>query len=462
MPSIVLPAFGGRFFANCNDNDTNCEYDFITFNFYQSMFLTLGGAMAFIFAGFIGSLSDSLGRKPFLLMATFFNLLTYSLLILRPSIWIYWILTTLTTGFFGNITTLSALETSYIDDITLPDQKLIGFTIAIGFMASAILIGSLIATTITVIFDILMIFIVMAAAYLILTIYTLIFLPETIKYKTKFICKQRWNIIKPLFYLTSNPIILWISIISMLISVGPISIAVLLVYLNDQINVNNDDQSAVVNLSVFATLSLSSGICAGFIVPILKSKCNISNISLCIIGILMMIIANLLFSIIAFITDENGDNSHIFIYCIALIVFATVWNGGLAFVFPATRSIVALTINQKQKGVAFGIVRAYGSITSIIAPFTFGLGYNYTKEYLNFPSLIFYVIAGLLFIALIVVICPLRRAVKELQKNNIKYSFSAEIMEQSALLMDKTTEYEHSKTVNSYDGSIEITANTVK
>eukprot|EP01084_Bolivina_argentea_P149456 261085_1 len=463
MPTIIMPAFGGRYFSNdcSNNNDDTCDYDYTTYNLYNSIFTSSRGFLGFIFAGFIGSLSDSFGRKAFLAMATSLKLITYILMSINPMIWIYWTFSTVIIGIFGNIQVLSALETAYIDDITTPNQKTIGFTIVTAFMSCSLLIGNGITAAITILLDIKNVFRVMAILYFMLLAYEFFWLPESLKNKVKFSykLKRNWNVFKPLCYITSNPVILWICIINVLISIAPISMSVILVYLNDQMNINNDDISVEVNIIVFATMSISALICAGLIAPFLKSKCKIKDINLAIIGSVMLIASPCVFSIISFIVDSESNNNDVFIYCVVIIVIASILLGGLAFVFPALSAIVSKYIHPKQRGIAFGIVRSYQSITTIFGPFSMGYGYNVSKD-IDFPSLIFYVMAGLLFIGFIIMIGPLRRIVEKLEETGEQYSFP--ISSEDTFLMNKVTlndsiysdddkVIECTKTINSYD-----------
>ena len=70
--------------------------------------------------------------------------------------------------------------------------------------------------------------------------------------------------------------------------------------------------------------------------------------------------------------------------------------------------------------MAFGIMNSCAGVTAIIAPFTFGYGYNVSKS-MGLPSLMLYIIAGLQCTALLILVIPLRLALKRMSegaKNN--------------------------------------------
>ena len=83
MPSVFMSAYGAEWFSIHGDNGPGVGYNYTKWTFYSSLFLSLRGVIAFLFAGFIGRLSDKYGRKPFL-----FTLITNSLPII-PLIFVY-------------------------------------------------------------------------------------------------------------------------------------------------------------------------------------------------------------------------------------------------------------------------------------------------------------------------------------------------------------------------------------
>ncbi len=109
--------------------------------------------------------------------------------------------------------------------------------------------------------------------------------------------------------------------------------------------------------------------------------------------------------------------------CLLFIIFGAVF-GGLKVLFTASvRGILTKYIDSKQHGIAIGILQSCVSLTVVYGPFTFGYGYNVSRDKLNLPSLIFYVWIGLLFICLWILIFPLRSLINKLKGTDTIYSF---------------------------------------
>ncbi len=90
MPLIILPAYGAKWMANCSDNDTECEYDYIKFNFYNSIFISCRGVLAFMFSAFIGMLSDSFGRKIMICLQAISAALISTMMVFNSGMWVFW------------------------------------------------------------------------------------------------------------------------------------------------------------------------------------------------------------------------------------------------------------------------------------------------------------------------------------------------------------------------------------
>eukprot|EP01084_Bolivina_argentea_P183192 316158_1 len=441
MQDMIMPAFGGRFFSeNCNnDNNTDCDYNYTTYNLYDSIFGSIRGLIGFLMSGALGAASDHYGRKPFLLITTVLALINFASMSFLLNIWIYWALITLQRGLFGNTQILSFLETAYIDDITHKHQKTVAFTIIAGCMSFCLLIGSGSASFITSMWNIWTVFVFMAVIYCFLTIYVLFFLKESRNQKhmhTYTNKKRNRNPLKPLTYITKHPIIFWLVIVGVITSVSTMSLSVMLVYLNDQINVNNDANSTMLNLGVYGTMAISCLIVAGFIVPCLKThKCSFAtDINLIIIGTVFLSLSSLSISIISFITNDDSNNSNVMIYCIVIIIVSSSFLGGIAFVHPASSSIISKTVNRNERGMVFGIRRAYTAMMSIVGPFALGYGYNVSKQYLDFPSLIWYIVACLQIISLLIAVGPLKSNIKKYEGMDETFSFLSRDDDQNILL----------------------------
>ena len=182
---VVMPSFGAAFFANCDETDDDCNFDFVQFNFWNSLTLSLQGLMGFLFVGFIGLLSDCYGRKPFILMDVGIRCINYSILALLGNLWI-WFSFVIIGGLFTSSQALNAIMTAYVSD-TISDQNLktVGFSIVLAILALNALSGTGLSTLISVIWDARMVFAVMAIGFGVAAMYCIFLMQETVSDKNK-------------------------------------------------------------------------------------------------------------------------------------------------------------------------------------------------------------------------------------------------------------------------------------
>ena len=422
---VVMPSFGASWFAGCNEDDNDCEFDYIQYNFWQSLILSIRGLLGFLFSGFIGLLSDSFGRKPFILMDVSILCVNYLILSLFGNLWTWFGLWALN-GLFSTSQALNAIMTAYISDI-IPAQNLltIGFSIILAILALSILIGTGCGAVISVIWNANTVFYTMSVGFGIAGLYCIIFMEETVKgdKKQKFNRNLIKNPFKPLTYINSHKLILYLGITAFFSQMITSSIGVTVIYINDQMNINESNKSVIMNMILFLSMSISGIIIAGFIVPFLKKSSSfVKDVHLIIGAFIILIIATFIFGILSFITDENGNNDDVEVYCIIIVATGSILLGAYALLETTIKSIIAQFVNENEQGLSFGVIQAMQNLMIIFGPFCFGYGYNLSKNELKFPSLLYFVVGIMLFLALFVAFGPLRRVINELEESKEKIS----------------------------------------
>lgn len=122
-PFIVL--YGAQYFADCltkNGREAipNCQPDYSTYNFYMTMFVSIEASLSFLTSGFMGKLSDSFGRKPFLIITVLAYMIPRTMMIFYVNFWVYWVLSLGQALYSGFIPIVSK---GYIADI-FPDKNM--------------------------------------------------------------------------------------------------------------------------------------------------------------------------------------------------------------------------------------------------------------------------------------------------------------------------------------------------
>ena len=453
--AVVMPAYGAAWFAGCDESDDDCNFDYTKYNFWHSLTISLRGLLGFLFAGFVGSLSDSYGRKPFILIQILICCVNYATLAIFGNL-LTWFILNGVDGLFSSSQALNATMTAYVSD-TISDQNLktIGFSIVLAILALNVLLGTGLGALISIIWNAETVFVVEAIGFGIAALYCLVLMPETVSDENGNKRRLNWNSLKnpfePLTYINSHPLILYLGLTAFFSQMITSSIAVTIIYINDQMNINESNLSVIMNMLLFLSMSISGIVIAGFIVPCLKTKVNTKDVTLIIGSFSILIVSSLVFSILSFITDKNGDNSDVEVYCIIIVVGGSILLGSYALLETTIKSIIGQFVNDNEQGVAFGVIQAMQNLMIVIGPFTFGYGYNLIDEELGFPALLYFIISGLLFIALFVAIGPLRRIVNKLEESNEKFSIikSKDTNDDttSLLEMDATEAYSVDKSV---------------
>ena len=126
MPSVFMPAYGAEWFAGCTDSDEDCDFDYTSYQFYQSLFMSIRGLVSFLFAGFIGRASDAYGRKIFLILNVVFSFLPYIPLLFVYNLWPYFFFYVLM-GLNGSNNSATPVMAAYISDSLPPHLRTVGY-----------------------------------------------------------------------------------------------------------------------------------------------------------------------------------------------------------------------------------------------------------------------------------------------------------------------------------------------
>ena len=403
MLQVFLVPYGAAYFGNCdvnsdeNDND-ECKFDYDEWVFWDSLSLTIMGAVSFLFSGFLGRASDSFGRKIFLLLTFMVGLINRGIMVFTDNLMIFLALRGLY-GINGGRDAQTPVMNAYYADILPPYLKTLGFGLSYGIAGIMLFLGAAIATSISLLYKTSFNWTAISMVYILAILYCLLFIKESLSMKNRkpFSCKN-FNPIRPLLHVTDNKIVLWVSVIQFLISLpqGGI-IGIILVYLSDSMNINDDRESSIINAIFLVSMGSSGIICTGIILPILKRRFN--DLTIAEIGIYGSILSQLIFASFYYIPE------------IPIIIAGGLLYFSVGISNAAIFAILTKYLSVKEQGQGFGIVQSYRAITTIIAPFAFGAGYRNAKK-LGYPSLPFVASALIISSALIFTRCTLKKQMK--------------------------------------------------
>ena len=178
--AVVILSYCAAWFADCDESDDDCNFDYVKFNFWNSITGSLRGLLGFLFSAFIESLTDSNCRKPFLLMPIVISSINYTTLSISGNLVIYFVLVGIK-GLFTSSGALNSIMTAHVSDtISNQDLKTIGFSIALAMLALNVLIGVGLGTVISITWNTDYVFIVMSIGYGICGLSCLLVMAETV------------------------------------------------------------------------------------------------------------------------------------------------------------------------------------------------------------------------------------------------------------------------------------------
>jgi DHA1 family tetracycline resistance protein-like MFS transporter len=318
-------------------------HDISKASIYAGLLTFLYATMQFIFAPFIGSLSDKYGRRPVLLISLFGFGLDYLFLAFAPSILFLFIGRAISGVAGASVTTATAYIADISDDTNRAQNfGMVGAAFGIGFIIGPMLGGVLGE------FGPRVPFLVAAGLALINTLYGYFVLPESLdkEHRRNFEWK-RANPLGALSHFKKYP-----AVIGLVVALAFIYLAAHAVQSN----------WSFANIEKFNWTPKTIGLSLG------------------LVGLLVSLVQGLL---IRYINPRLGNEKSVYIglllYATGLVLFAFATSTWMMFVFlvpyclggiagPALQSIISAHVPKNEQGELQGSLTSVMSVTSIIGP----------------------------------------------------------------------------------------------
>eukprot|EP01084_Bolivina_argentea_P261681 442327_1 len=425
--TLVIPLFGAQWFGNCLIQNgfsvqiiKGCEPDYVKYNLYFTFFGSLGGLTSFLFSSFIGRLTDTFGRKIFILIGIIFWMIPRVTIIFYINFALYWGLGLLADTNGGD-QILPALKAA-LSDILSPNDRIIAFGFIHGAMGTGILMGAGVAIGIAQLLDNYTVLIVSAIQYIILLFYVICFISETIDINHNRVpmSKKVWsNPFKPLTLICHNQFIFYMSLITFFCSLVEAGVmSSLFAYIGHTLELHDDGKAAMVfgiYVSIISIVVVPVSVC---LLPFLKRQ-NVHYAHIIVISLCFRICSLVL---LAFVSLEF---SYIEVKEYILYASAVLHGAGL-FGFAVLEGIVSEFVAMDCRGIAFGIVTSYKGIAGIFGPFAFGLMFT---ELSDTPISSLFIFVGILIaiIAIIFILIPLKRLLNKIEPQTIEIRLKEDI-----------------------------------
>lgn len=304
MPDIIAPVIGKHYFG-----DTG------TYSYWNGIFTSLSGVLGFLFQGYIGQLSDIIGRKKMMIIIWFAMFLSTWWLTFTRNAWVYLALMPISemNGSFGGIPTV--LQAS-LADVIYPTHRTLAFGTLYGLAGLVVIVASILTAVVENSFGITYVMIVYDIS-MGLTLFWLVFVyKETLsiekreinkikyekmnqelrfKYKESnscvYLCKRILMPFRPLLHIRDNKIIFWFGIIALFVGLPESGIDDLLASYCYQI-LGLDGENEETTFSSLATISLGVSMLVTQLafLPCLLRFCSTNDVFLISVALLSIVL----------------------------------------------------------------------------------------------------------------------------------------------------------------------------
>lgn len=242
VPAASWSPYGASWYGGCNtwklqEKDSEClnnsdNFNYPKLNIWQSASYTLMGLVSFLFSGYMGRLSDAYGRKFFFIFFCICKVIGYIPLLIVDNIWYNMALTPIA-GLTGGNNSATPIMIAYGADVIPEDERTLAFAIMYFLGGIGLLIGSVAGAVIEIYYGFYWIFVAIVGIWTVLIIFCLIFQYESLKPENRKPFETKcYNPFSPLLKLRAHPVVFWIGILQLFISLpetGVVDMATMIV-----------------------------------------------------------------------------------------------------------------------------------------------------------------------------------------------------------------------------------------
>jgi len=396
--------FGGCLMADNITPIENCSPDFTSYAYWSTMFFSIAGFITFVVSSSVGYLSDRHGRKIFFLMAIVTWAIPRITMIFYINFYLYFGLSLFTALNGGDFFVASK---GYLADIIHDkDERVVAF----GFGQSAVglgcILGSILAVSVSIPFDDHAVFVALGGWYILLLLFVMVFIKEPARFTTGEAPVHNTNhSANPFKYLGKvchYNLIFYLSLLSLLMAWAESGIMTsLFAYIGNEFGLERQGESSLV-YAIFAFLMAVAVVLAGFM--LLPMKRLYDELWIMIIAVSIKIAS---FTLLALISMYPAIFNNY-----GVLYFSSILYGTSFLIWPTISGLLGKHMGEEEQATGFGILDAWTSIASIVAPFSFGQLYVYSIGH-GMQWLLFGVAILFCIVSIIIIAYPLKAAVKK-------------------------------------------------
>ena len=416
-----MPQIGAKYFdEDTNDSSDDCKGGNSTFAYWDGVFNSIGGIVAFLFEAYLGKLSDVYGRKKIMYITWFCSFISPAVMIFTNNVWYYEALTPLfgLTGTFGGSPTV--LTAAIVDTIPCKENRIKILAMCFGIAGIIVVIAAIITPIITAQFGLHIAFWIFTVVMLLDLLFLIFFVEETLPPQKRvtssssssstsstsrvLFYENPFRIFKEIFH---SKLIMWFSVITLITAIPESGVDDMMTnYCDEQLDVCNSNTLTEYNALFTGSMGVAMLISQLGVLPWLTKY--VTDVGLFIIGLTSVMIFMIAAALLYFIPN--------------VVIGVIIWCGfGVSYLLaPIVDGALSKRLKDEEQGLGIGVVHGVKGITFGFSPYLFGGLYKLFDNdswLVIIPWIFGAVING---IGYIIVLGPLRKIMNKYDEKEIK------------------------------------------
>eukprot|EP00484_Ammonia_sp_Unknown_P001199 CAMPEP_0197023324 /NCGR_PEP_ID=MMETSP1384-20130603/4044_1 /TAXON_ID=29189 /ORGANISM="Ammonia sp." /LENGTH=429 /DNA_ID=CAMNT_0042451519 /DNA_START=172 /DNA_END=1461 /DNA_ORIENTATION=+ len=408
FPSGVMPYVGAQYFKDDSSTSDSCNSGDAKYAYYNGIFTSIGGAVAFLLEGYLGRLADVYGRKKIMYFTWFCMFSAYSLMVFTNNVWFAIGLSPLVAlcGASGGISTV--LQASLADSVKCKKNRTVVFSILFGIAGLVTVVAAVLVPIVVDLLGLKAPFFVFSGIMLLALLWLIFVVEETLPANKRM--KQTVKYQNPctiLVEIKSNKILLWFSVVALVTAIPESGLDdIIMNYCNEQLDLCGATKTTAYDSLFSITIGVVAFVFLMVLMP-LMSRC-INDVGLLVVGLLFLLMVMASAALLYFVPN--------------VVVAMSIWATFAAsyILNPTVDGSLSQRLDDADQGVGIGVIHGVKGLTVCFAPYLFGGLYDLFDQDEWYVTTPFMVGAAITVCGFFIVLGPLKRTINRYDEDKIR------------------------------------------